>query len=97
MCNGFIPRIYVSYPILAFTQMECDEQERRSPCMIVIDDFSANNTFIEKLREKAPIKVTKSGWSYGQENHKENFCIQQTFWELQDERSTHTDRKPIGC
>ena len=79
MCNGFIPKIYVSYPILSFSQIESNEQERCSRSMVVIDDFSAGGAFIEKLREEAPIKARKSGWSYGGHDHEENYCIQQIF------------------
>lgn len=79
MCNGFIPKIYVSYPILSFSKIECNAQDWYSRSMVVIDDFSADGAFIEKLREEAPIKVRKSGWSYGGHDHEENYCIQQIF------------------
>lgn len=79
MCNGFIPKIYVSYPILSFSKIECNAQDRCSRSMVVIDDFSADGAFIEKLREEAPIKVRKSGWSYGGHDHEENYFIQQIF------------------
>lgn len=79
VCNGFIPKIYVSYPICSFNEMNIDNEVKYYRSMIVIDDFSSDNSFVLKLRENAPIKVTKTGWSYGIEEHNENYCIQQIF------------------
>lgn len=78
-CNGFIPRIYVSYPIITFDRAEQSDTIRESKSMIVIDDFSENSAFVSTLRENAPIKAKKNGWTYKEKTHEEHYCLQQIF------------------
>lgn len=78
-CNGFIPKIYISYPIISFSQAWQNDKVLESRSMVVIDDFSDESAFIIAIREKAPIRTTKDSWFYRNQEHREKYCLQQIF------------------
>jgi len=74
-CNGFIPRIYVQYPIISYTKaLEVKNCNNRS--FVVIDDGS-DHPLLSKIREKAAIRTNNEGWCYKGISRKEQYCVHQ--------------------
>lgn len=74
-CNGFIPKIYVKYPIVSYDELNIatDIAERS---YVVIDDGS-NHSLLKQIREKARVVCNAMGWTYNGQAHQGRYCVQQ--------------------
>ncbi len=74
-CNGFIPKVFIDYPIAAYDELYLAEDHcERS--YVVIDDLSDNGN-LKLFRENAHISVDREGWTYQGEVHSGRCCVMQ--------------------
>lgn len=74
-CNGIIPKIYIQYPIVDYTELNnaVDNAERS---YVLIDDGS-DHPLLCDIRKNAKISCSASGWEYNGSVHHGKYCVQQ--------------------
>ncbi len=74
-CNGFIPEVYIKYPIMNYEGLyEASDKAERS--YVIIDDGSTHPLLYE-IRKSAKISCDAIGWTYNGQMHPGKYCVQQ--------------------
>jgi len=71
--NGFDPKVYTQYPIVFSSDTDESLKERN----LVILDMNGNNSFLQQIQDKLPIKTDASGFAYLGQRYEGDYCVMQ--------------------
>lgn len=74
-CSGFIPKLYIKYPIKTYEELlKSEDISERS--YVVIDDGS-EHPLLTAIRDKANIKINIESWVYKNTEYRGKCCVHQ--------------------
>ena len=74
-CNTILPRIYIRYPILSYTDF-LTAANKGSGSLVLIDDGSEQK-WLSAARAEAPVRVDREGWEYRGKHYPGRYCVLQ--------------------